>query len=221
MPKTNRFGERIRWVLTLGIVITGSALLYWGIRPLSQTTKQLPIYLEDLTIPSEELGGSASNDTENYLVGFVTLSLPARLRVGDAAPLRANIKVADLEEPAQNPLLVLMQIDTPDVQVEPPGEIVQPLVAGFAPGYEWWVHADQEGVWRAVISVEFRQIDSQTNAHSQWVVVALPIELQAESLFGLSGKASRWIGAGGLALGLSLAIMMPRRKRYKHASKKR
>lgn len=217
MRKIHHIKERIRWILVFGLAIIGFGFLYWGIRPLSITTKQLPIYLEDLTSPSDDRSTESSQGSENILVGLVAISIPERLRIGDVSMLRGSVEVVDFEATHIDPLLVVMSIDAPDVLVEPPGEIVQPLVEGYTSGYAWDVTASRGGVWGAVISVEIREIDPQ----NQWVLYALPFEMEAAGLLGLSGKAARWIGAGGLALSLSLGIHLPNRKRVKRAPKKR
>jgi hypothetical protein len=92
------------------------------------------------------------------------------------------------------------------VTVDPPDEILEPLLPGEPVIFIWSVKPDSVGTFRGTIWVHLRFVPKDGSAESRRVLTAQRIEIRSVNLLGLGGTPARWLGALGSVVGSFLGL---------------
>jgi len=157
---------------------------------------------------------------------ILTLVWPRTLRRGDIGFITLTVKtnpdeisLPKIVEPFSDIIPSLpeaMQIteaklDMPRMFVQPAGIISQPYEHTDEIVYEWRIVAHEDGIYSGTVWFYLYIPLTETNTLSnpeddRTPVAALPVEVRVVSLVGMSGRTARIAGAGGLFLGILLAV---------------
>src|SRR5690606_38189797 len=97
---------------------------------------------------------------------------------------------------------VKTRFDIAGIQVEPRGDIYQPLRQGESLTFYWSIRSEQVGKFRGTIWVYLVFADKATGEESQDPVSAQIIEIEAVDFFGFSVNFVRTSGVVGSVLGV-------------------
>jgi hypothetical protein len=88
-----------------------------------------------------------------------------------------------------------------------PGELVSEALSPGSPvTFRWNIGTDEPGMYRGTIWLYLRFVDRRSGEESRRTVSAQIVEIEAVSLFGLSGDLARTTGVVGLIVGTIVAF---------------
>ncbi|RME88785.1 MAG: hypothetical protein D6770_06200 [Anaerolineae bacterium] len=158
----------------------------------------------------------------------LTLEWPPTLRVGDADVIRLTLEVdemGDITPTAEieghqvrgetvvlpnlyetHKVIAEARLDMAGAQVKPEGVIGEALLPGQAVTFYWSVRLPQAGRYRGTVWLHLRFIPKEGGEELRRAVTAQFVEIEAVTLFGLTGNAARLVGALGSAIGSVLGF---------------
>ncbi len=161
----------------------------------------------------------------------LTLEYPAAIRAGDSDVIRLTLEVDALggavpTAEVQGNLVTGGAVQIPNlyqthnvvaeadldlagVDFQPNGPVSEPLLPGESVTFRWSVHPTAPGTYRGTAWLFLVFTDKATGALSRKAISAQPVQIEATTLFGLSGDAGRIAGGlgavGGGVLGFPFA----------------
>ncbi len=155
----------------------------------------------------------------------LTLEFPLKIKADSASDIvRLTLEVDDLDnitptafyqenvitgEVIQIPNLyethnvgVETRFDIAGLQVEPAGDVYQPLQQGLPLTFYWSIRAPQVGKFRGTIWVNLVFVDKVTGEESRRAVSAQIVDIEAVDFFGFSVNFVRTSGVIGSVLGI-------------------
>jgi hypothetical protein len=150
------------------------------------------------------------------------------MRAGDARVIRLQLEVDDLGnitptavmddnvvvgETVQFPNLYAThnvvaeaRLDLAGMEVQPSQTVSEPLSPGQSVTFFWSVRPEVAGTYQGTVWLHLRFIPKQGGEESRIPLSVQFIEIEAKSLFGLSGGAARGFGAAGSLIGSVLGL---------------
>lgn len=187
-------------------------------------TEAPPVDLPTQTVPTQQI---ASFTPQPALLETrrLTLEFPPKIKADSTSDIvRLTLEVDDLGnitptayyetntitgEAIQIPNLyethnvgVETRFDIAGLQIEPTGDVYQPLQQGVPVTFYWSVRAPQVGKFRGTIWVNLVFVDKVTGEESRKAVSAQIVDIEAVDFFGFSVNFVRTSGVIGSVLGL-------------------
>ncbi len=161
----------------------------------------------------------------------LTLEYPRSIRAGDSDVIRLTLEVdtlggaiptaevkgnsvigGDVRIPnlyQTHNVIAEADLDLAGVDFQPSGPISEPLLQGDSVAFRWSVHPTEPGTYRGTAWLFLIFTDKVTGEQSRTAISAQPMQIEATTLFGLGGDASRIAGGlgavGGGVLGFPFA----------------
>ncbi len=161
----------------------------------------------------------------------LTLEYPRAIRAGDSNVIRLTLEVdtlggaiptaevkgnivsgGDVKIPnlyETHNVIAEADLDLAGVDFQPSGPISEPLLPGDSVSFRWSVHPTEPGTYRGTAWLFLIFTDKVTGEQSRTAISAQPVQIEATTLFGLGGDASRIAGGlgaiGGGVLGFPFA----------------
>lgn len=188
-------------LLALGIFLLG-----WGFLPPGSHSQRLKL---PAAAGSPGLGAAS----------LLTVEIPGGLRAGDSALARLTFS-AGAESAAlfqSHNVLAEARLEIPGASLRPSATVKQPLRPGQTLTFFWNIGAPEAGNYSGTAWFYLTFLRLADGAQTRVAVAALPVEIHATRLAGLTGEMARRLGALALffaaALGLPLALKnFPRQK---------
>lgn len=140
---------------------------------------------------------------------LLEIEMPRFVRAGDSSTVQLRIIPQGLWMAGDvPPLLARATLIMENIEVNPKEAVSQPLLNNGAPRFYWHVTATEAGRFRGRLWVHMASVSLDSNASDrEQALAALPLEVEARSLFGLDGASARGAGALAIATGaLLLAV---------------
>jgi hypothetical protein len=203
--------------------LVGPFALNPPVTPVPATT-QIPNLLTPTSLPNNDFAQPALLETRR-----LTLEFPPKIKADSASDIvRLTLEVDDLEnitptafyaentvtgEVIQIPNLyethnvgVETRFDIAGLQVEPAGDVYQPLQQGLPVTFYWSIRAPQVGKFRGTIWVHLVFVDKVTGEESRRAVSAQIVDIEAVDFFGFSVNFVRTSGVIGSVLGIIVSF---------------
>ncbi len=158
----------------------------------------------------------------------LTLEFPPLMRVGDSTRIRMQLEVDEtghltptavvegnvvVGETLTIPNLydthrvfVEARLDLASMEVSPAGLVREPLQPGLPVVFYWSVHPDSPGVYQGAAWLYLHFIPLAGGEESRMPISVQFLDIEARSLWGLSGSAARSIGTIGSTVGAILGF---------------
>jgi hypothetical protein len=158
----------------------------------------------------------------------LTLEWPPVVHAGDSERIRLTLEVdekgnltptaeaaghAVIGQPVVIPnlfdthnVLARARIDLAGVEVRPDGMVSQPLLPGRPVTFYWSVRAEKAGVYRGTVWFFLEFAPKNGGGSSEQAIAAMPVEIEAVSLFGLKAGPARILGVAGSFLSAILGV---------------
>ncbi len=161
----------------------------------------------------------------------LTLEYPVAIRAGDSDLIRltlevdtlggvtptaevkgnvvtgGNVQIPNLYQ--THSVVAEADLDMAGVDFQPSGPVSEPLLPGDSVTFRWSVHLTAPGTYRGTAWLFLIFTDKLTGEQSRKAISAQPVQIEATTLFGLGGDASRLVGGlgavGGGVLGFPFA----------------
>lgn len=98
------------------------------------------------------------------------------------------------------------RLDLAGMEVSPSGLVSEPLQPGLPVTFYWSVHPETPGVYQGAAWLYLRFVPLAGGEESRIPVSIQLLDIEARSLWGLSGSAARSIGTVGSAIGAVLGF---------------
>ena len=153
----------------------------------------------------------------------LTLEYPPKIRTGDSDVIRLTLEVDTLGNltptaEVQGNLVTGQTVQIPNLydthnviaearldlagpEVRPSEVISEPLLPGQSVTFYWSVRPTDSGTYRGTAWLHLRFIDKVTGEESEKAIAAQPVQIEATSLFGLTGNIARAAGGVGTVVG--------------------
>ena len=146
--------------------------------------------------------------------GAITVDWPARLRVQDEDWLVVTVQFNTLDSQAAghenlfatHNVVAVGRLEMPDLNAwsEP---VRQPVRSDRPVRMRWAVRADQPGEYRGVLWVSLELVPLAGGPVETITLLSRPLHIAAVGFWGLPAWLWRWVGAGGLAVSVLLAVV--------------
>jgi hypothetical protein len=158
----------------------------------------------------------------------LTLEYPPQIRTGDSDVIRLTLEVdtlgnltptAEIQgnlvegQTVQIPnlydthnVIAEARLDLAGPQVRPGESISEPLLPGQSVTFYWSVQPTDSGTYRGTAWLFLRFIDKVNGVESRKAIAAQTVQIESNSLFGLTGNVARAAGGVGTVVGGVLGI---------------
>lgn len=158
----------------------------------------------------------------------LTLEFPPVMRAGDATRIRLQLEVDEqgnltptavvegnvvtgevVEIPdvyETHNVMAEARLDMAGMEVSPPGAISEPLQPGLPVTFYWSVRPGAPGVYQGAAWLHLRFVPKSGGEGERIPISVQFLEIEARSLWGLSGGAARSLGTVGSAVGAVLGF---------------
>lgn len=201
---------------TAGIMILACSLvaLAWALWPLPEASSRIAIPPENMQLPT--LVGGAGAPPAVREARLVELRWSPKVRLGDSQVIRLSIdvdpQVSSSSEPdvySTHNVLAEALLELPGAEITPGSAISTPLRSGRSVTFLWSARPLRAGETSGDLSLHLRFVPlaaGPSAVESRRLVSSQRIEVQAASLFGLSGPTARLLGSVGVLLGVLLGL---------------
>ncbi len=200
--------RRLRYFAGILLFLAGAALLAWTVLPEPQATRQVTI------------GGLPQDAAQTPGLWWerrvVTVSYPAVLRKGETAALRLDAAPAGEVAGAALPFeqYAVWAEAAPDlpILVAPEGTLSQAWTEGESLDFAWQMRGYAPGKYDGRVWLSLRLIPRDGSQETVYPLLAVPVEFEVVSLWGIDVSSLRWIAALLGAASLALVFWRGRKK---------
>ncbi|MDR3572634.1 MAG: hypothetical protein P4L50_02120 [Anaerolineaceae bacterium] len=169
--------------------------------------------------PSEFLPTSILRPASLQEKRLMSIEWPSSIRVGDSDIIRLTMQVdnqgvvtpsvevsghqligREISIPNLYDLdniIAEARLDMAGLQVSPDGAVRQTMLPGQDLVFYWSISPSQSGTYRGTLWVYLDLIPKAGGEMDQRTLIAHRIDIQSNTIFGLSAATARWFGAGG------------------------
>ncbi len=206
--------KTLRHVVSVVLLLAGIILLGWGMLPDRTRAIEQFISPAEMQLPGD--GTAAIATLMEYRQ--VRLEWPATMRIGDQETIRLVFETVTSEIIVQKPaadlanvydkynLMAEGRLEVGGLQVDPANPRRESLPQGQTVTYLWQVRAQEAGNYTGTIWLSLRFLPLDGGPASQVPVFVRDLDIQANSLLGLSGPIARAAGGVGIVVGLGLCF---------------
>ena len=116
------------------------------------------------------------------------------------------------------------RLDMAGMQVSPDGAVRQTMLPGQTLIFYWSISPNQAGSYRGTLWVYLDLVPKSGGEMDQRTLIAHRIDIQSDTVFGLSATTARWFGAGGAVVSSILGFPFLEKileKLWKHLRKEK
>ncbi|MEA3439696.1 MAG: hypothetical protein U9R58_05385 [Chloroflexota bacterium] len=209
-------GSGIRRISAIVLLLVSLVILIWGIWPIKRQ-----VHTTTLTVDPLQAQRQAVEQFQ------LSLETPARIRLGDteqifltlgkdgdektsSAASKTSQEVggtADLGNNDLQNIIVQARLDLPGISFTPKGELSQSMRPGTPVVFSWRVLPEKTGNHKGTIWVHLQHEPESGDEIIRQPLTAQVLEIEAISLFGLSGSSARVIGSVGVIAGVVFGLV--------------
>jgi len=133
------------------------------------------------------------------------ITYPGLIRIGEHGRILFSLEPqpkSDSSPSVSDNLLIEARLEMPEVSINPPGSISQPLVQGRGLAFNWEVVPTRAGHIAGTLWVSTYYQEKGTDQMERTPFLAYPINVTVFSLLGLPALLVQWICGIGLSAGL-------------------
>ena len=184
------------------------------------TSPALPVSVEPTALPTPEVQATSLPERASLQEKrLMSIEWPTSIRVGDSDIIRLTLEVdqqgqltptveisghrivgREISIPNlydTDNVFAEARLDMAGLQVSPDGAVRQTMLPGQTLIYYWSISPTQPGTYRGTLWVYLDLVPKTGGEMDQRTLIAHRIDIQSNTVLGLSAVTARWFGAGG------------------------